>query len=260
MKLLSVITLLLSLSLHARCLEKIVDWSSASSLSNQKYYDVDGKEAPLEKILFNNGFTTVRQRHIVGHGIDHDHESNVKLDKRAKAVGMDVYINLQFRRGFNDPQTIQCETSWGTSKQSIGQGIYQYALGVGNSFARQDIIPKYISLGNEISHGICDMGNTSLADGVANTALFLHQASQGIRHPALGRRTKIMLHLENGWQTETFAWFFGAIEKAGLPSDAFDVIAMSAYPFYHSANATQAHFYTTIKTVQNLYKKPVLIV
>lgn len=260
MKILLTIIALFAIAAPSLCLEKIVDWSSASVLQDQKWYDVDGTPATLEEILYRNGFNVFRQRHFIGHNIDYDHASNIKLAKRARAVGADVYIDLHLRRGFNDPQTLQCNPAWGQTVESIGRGLYRYTLGIGNSFARQGVIPKYISLGNEITHGLCELGNVTLKGGMENTAHFLRQASKGFRDSHLGTRTKLMIHLENGFNATTFAWWFGAVEKAGLPSDAFDVVAMTAYPFYHPDKATQDNFYKTIKTVQNMYKKQVLIV
>lgn len=258
MNLLLCLTLALGLAAQTLCYDKIVDWSSASVLPNQKWYNIDGKETPLERIFAENGFNTVRQRHFVGENIAYDHKSNIELAKRARSAGLQVYIDLHFREGWNDPQTIQCHKSWGNTVESLSKGIYNYCLGVGNSFAQENIIPKYISLGNEITHGICDLGNMSHPDGAKNTATFLSQAARGIRDSKLGRKPQLVLHLENGWNTTVYEWFLGAVGQAGHLD--YDAVGMTTYAFYTPLHATQANFLATIKMIQLKFRKQVLLV
>lgn len=260
---LSLSALLLALTAQlAWGMEKIVDWSSASVLpSPQKWYDTDGTEASLERILGDNGFTLARQRLFTGPG-EYDIRSNVQLAKRAMAVGMDIYINVHFRNGYNDPNMIQCDPRWGDTVETIAESIYQYCYSVGNQLAEQGVVPKYVSMGNEVAEGVCGgLGNiTASPNGIKNTATFLHRASQGFRDSLLGSHTKLMIHLENAWNVSQSETWFGAIEQAGLPSTAWDVAGMTAYPFYHAKNATQENFYQSIKAVQDKYRKQVFIV
>ena len=74
-----------------------VDWSSVK-YEEQKgisYKTVNGVTQPLEQILADNGVNIVRQRIWTANEYNIDY--NLDLAKRAKAVGMDIYLDLHFR-------------------------------------------------------------------------------------------------------------------------------------------------------------------
>lgn len=201
----------------------------------------------------------LRSRLWAGSNNPNSIENNIKLAKRAKAAGLDVYINVFFRDWWTDPGQIHCYSGWGDTVESISQGIYSFGKSIGDAFADAGVFPKYIQLGNEITNGVCDLGRIENPGGAKNTATFLTKAIQGVRESRLGQRGHIMLHVNNAWWLDQDMYFFDSIYKAGFNPNLFDTIAVTGYPFYGPKNATQANFYYCMSTLHTMYKKNVVI-
>ncbi|UZJ56854.1 hypothetical protein CBS101457_006174 [Exobasidium rhododendri] len=204
--------------------------------------------------------TMSRQRLWAGSNA-YDLDANIRLAKRARAVGMKIYLNVFMRDTWTDPGHIQCYEPWGDTLESISRGIYDYCYTIGDTFAKAGIIPDVISLGNELGNGVCTMGNMSLADGPQNTAVFLQSAANGIRHSPLGKRSKLLLHFESGWDLNRSTNFFDRVFRTGrLDPLGIDLIGLTAYPYYNARWSTQESFARAIRQLQKQYKKGVMIV
>lgn len=258
-RLLHSLLLLFSLAPSVLSFDKIVDWSSVTVQPDQKWYGIDGVERPLEYIFKENSINVMRSRLWAGNNNPNTIENNIKLAKRAQAAGLDVYINVFFRDWWTDPGQIHCYSGWGNTVESISKGIYSFGKAIGDAFADAGVYPKYIQLGNEITFGVCDLGRIESPGGAKNTATFLTKAIQGVRDSRLGQRGHIMLHVQNSWWLDQDEYFFDSIYKAGLDSSLFDTIAVTAYPFYGSENATQTNFHKCMSTLRTKYNKNVVI-
>jgi len=78
---------------------KGVDWSSVivEEKAGVSYKNINGQVQPIEKIFADNGVNTVRQRiWVTPKGGDYDLDYNIKLAKRAKAVGLGVYVDFHY--------------------------------------------------------------------------------------------------------------------------------------------------------------------
>lgn len=85
---------------------KGVDWSSllVEEAAGYTYKTTAGKTAPLETILTASGVNTVRQRLWVNpSGGNYNLDYNLKLAKRAKAAGLNVYLDIFFSDTWTDP-------------------------------------------------------------------------------------------------------------------------------------------------------------
>jgi arabinogalactan endo-1,4-beta-galactosidase len=248
------------LIVQSQCFEKIIDFSSLLVLPNQKFTDVDGTEAPLEQIFANNGMTMSRQRLWAGQNA-YDLKANVYLARRAQAAGMKIYLNVFMRDTWTDPAHIQCYDPWGSTMESISRGIYEYCHLIGDTFAKEGIVPEIISLGNELSAGVCSIGNMSLPHGPENTAIFLQSASNGIRDSLLGKKPKLLIHVENGWDWDLSSSFFDRVFRTHhLDPGSFDLIGLTAYPFYNGKSSSQGSFARSIQQLKKRYQKGVMIV
>lgn len=85
---------------------KGVDWSSTIVLENsgKTFKTTSGAVAPFETILKSSGVNTVRQRLWVNpKDGNYNLAYNIKLAKRAKAAGLNVYLDLHFSDTWADP-------------------------------------------------------------------------------------------------------------------------------------------------------------
>ncbi|KAK0609638.1 putative arabinogalactan endo-beta-1 [Lasiodiplodia hormozganensis] len=200
----------------------------------QTYKNTAGVTTPLEKILAASGVNSVRQRIWVNPSDgNYNLDYNLKLSKRVKAAGMGVYLDLHLSDTWADPAHQTTPAAWDDSTiGTLTNTVYQYTKSVSNSYASAGITPQIISIGNEIRAGLLwPLGGTS---SYYNIAALLHSAAWGIKDSNLSPKPKIMIHLDNGWDSATQLWWYGEILGQGplLTSD-FDMMGVSYYPFYN---------------------------
>lgn len=85
---------------------KGVDWSSVliEEAEGKSYKTTSGTTEALETILKNSGVNTVRQRLWVNPaGGNYDLANNIKLAQRARAAGLNVYLDMHFSDTWADP-------------------------------------------------------------------------------------------------------------------------------------------------------------
>ncbi|KDN33580.1 hypothetical protein RSAG8_13331, partial [Rhizoctonia solani AG-8 WAC10335] len=215
---------------------KGADISSLLLLESQgnTYKWTNGSVEGFEWILQKSGANSVRQRVWVNpadgtYNLDY----NVKLAKRVKATGMSTYLDLLYSDAWADPSNQTAPAAWKQDNISeLTNTVYQYTLSVCNRFASEGINPAIISTGNEIRAGfLWPLGGTS---SYYNIAALLHSAAWGVKDSNLNPKPKIMIHLDNGWDSATQLWWYKTVLGQGplLTSD-FDMIGVSYYPFYN---------------------------
>ncbi|CAE6343995.1 unnamed protein product [Rhizoctonia solani] len=221
---------------------KGADISSLLKLESQKqtYKWANGYIEGFEWILKKSGANSVRQRVWVNPSDSiYNLDYNVKLAKRVKATGMSVYLDLHYSDTWADPvhqasKSFKAPTAW--KQANIGEltnSVYQYTLSVCNRFASEGINPAIISIGNEIRAGLLwPLGGTT---SYYNIASLLHSAASGVKDSKLKPKPKILIHLDNGWDSTTQLWWYKTVLGQGpLRTTDFDMIGVSYYPFYSS--------------------------
>ncbi|KAK8095950.1 uncharacterized protein PG998_002577 [Apiospora kogelbergensis] len=239
---------------------KGVDWSSVAveEKSGIQYKTSSGAAQPLEKILAANGVNIVRQRVWVNPSDgNYNLNYNLALAKRARAAGMEVYIDLHFSDTWADPANQRIPAGWPTNADDLAWRVYNYTLDVSNQFASAGIAPKIMSIGNEITAGtLFPTGSTS---NFYNLARILHSASAGIKDSRLSTKPRIMIHLDNGWKWDTQKWWYESVLKQGpLTTADFDMMGVSYYPFYNSA-ATLSSLKSSLANMANTWGKEIVV-
>ncbi|CUA74321.1 arabinogalactan endo-1,4-beta-galactosidase [Rhizoctonia solani] len=220
---------------------KGADISSLPMLESQgkTYKWTNGSVEGFEWILKKSGANSARQRVWVNpsDGI-YNLDYNVKLAKRVKATGMSVYLDLHYSDTWADP-VHQKQANIG----ELTNSVYQYTLSVCNRFASEGVNPAIISIRNEVRAGLLwPLGGTS---SYYNIAALLHSAAWGVKDSKLSPKPKIMIHLDNGWDSSTQLWWYKTILGQGplLTSD-FDIIGVSYYAFYNPSATLSALKYS----------------
>jgi len=250
----------LALQAQAALTFKGVDWSSVivEEKAGRSYKNIDGTAGSLESILKNNGVNTVRQRLWVNPSDgNYNLDYNLKLAKRAKAAGLNVYLDMHFSDTWADPSHQAIPSGWPTGIDDLAWQVYNYTQSVSNSFASASIPLSVISIGNEITAGLLlPTGSTS---SFSNIARLLHSASAGIKDSDLTTQPKIMIHLDNGWKWETQKWWYTSVLAAGaLSTSDFDLMGVSYYPFYNS-EATLANLKTSLTNMASSWGKGLVV-
>ncbi|KAF7872012.1 uncharacterized protein EAF02_009117 [Botrytis sinoallii] len=240
---------------------KGVDWSSVSveEKSGYTYKNTAGTTQALETILKASGVNTVRQRIWVNPSSgQYNLAYNLALAKRAKAAGLNIYLDLHFSDTWADPSHQAIPSGWPTDTVgNLAWEVYNYTLAVSDAFASAGISPSIISIGNEIRAGLLwPIGTTS---SYYNIASLLHSASAGIKDSTLTTKPKIMIHLDNGYSWSEQQYFYKTVLAAGpLLTTDFDMMGVSYYPFYTST-ATLASLKTSLTNMASTWGKQLVV-
>ena len=202
-----------------------------SERDGRTYQDQSGNTLPLENILASSGIDTVRQRIWVDPPSgDYNLEYNLELARRVDAAGLSVYLDFHYSDDWADPGKQYAPAGWPEEIGELETVLYDYTKSVCDAFAAEGIVPNIISIGNEIRTGLLwPTGGTSSFENIAR---LLSTASRAVRESALGSSSKIMIHLDNGWDWGTQEWWYDTVLAAGLDASAFDQMGVSYYPFY----------------------------
>lgn len=101
-----IIALSTATAAHAALTHKGADWSSVvvEEKSGISYTTSSGTSQSLEKILADSGVNTVRQRIWVNPSDgNYNLDYNLQLAKRAKAAGLEIYLDLHYSDTWADP-------------------------------------------------------------------------------------------------------------------------------------------------------------
>jgi arabinogalactan endo-1,4-beta-galactosidase len=136
--------------------------------------------------------------------------------------------------------------------------VYNYTKLVHDTFQENNIPIAITSIGNEITNGLLfPLG--SITSNPYNVARLLHSASAGIKDSTMTTTPQIMIHLDNGWNSETQTWWYSEILGEGpLSTSDFDMMGVSYYPFY-SSSATLSSLKSSLATLASKYGKQITV-
>lgn len=240
---------------------KGVDWSSVAveERAGVQYKNQNGQVQPLERIFADNGVNTVRQRVWVNpRDGNYNLDYNIALARRAKAVGLGVYINFHYSDDWADPGKQWTPSGWPSDIENLSWKLYNYTLDASNRFQDAGIQPTIISIGNEITPGL--LWPTGRTNNWANIARLLRSAAWGIKDSRLSPKPKIMIHLDNGWNWATQQnWYTNVLKQGTFELSDFDMMGVSFYPFY-SASAGLESLRSSLANMASTWGKEVLVV
>jgi arabinogalactan endo-1,4-beta-galactosidase len=195
-----------------------------------------GRAAPADRILRDHGANYVRLRLWTDPPPGYpDLARDLAMAKRAKALGMKVYLDFHYSDFWADPQHQDTPAAWqGQDLPTLTQTVRDYTKHVIAAFAAQGTPVDMASIGNEIRNGILwptgqiEWGTNErwqalgdlLKAGVAGAR------SANPRH----HRLRIMMHFDQGGDNPGSRYFFDHLVAQGVH---FDVIGLSYYPFWH---------------------------
>ncbi|KAK4103170.1 glycoside hydrolase family 53 protein [Parathielavia hyrcaniae] len=256
-----IIAILAGLSVANGLTYRGVDWSSVliEERAGVSYKNTNGIAQPLERILVENGVNTVRQRVWVNpwdgnYNIDY----NIALARRAKAVGLGVFIDFHYSDTWADPAHQTIPSGWPTDIDNLSWKLYNYTLDASNRFQDAGVHPKIMSIGNEITPGL--LWPTGRTNNWSNIARLLRSAAWGIKDSRLNPKPKIMIHLDNGWNWDTQNyWYTNVLRQGTFELSDFDMMGVSFYPFY-SASASLDALRTSLNNMARGWNKEIAVV
>lgn len=238
-----------------------------------KFYNENGKEEPLLKILSDHGVNSIRIRvwndpwkhekdgtktTYGGGGMDPDRA--LELGKEAKKYGMSVTLDLFYSDFWADPTQQILPKAWEKDKddnEAIRRHYYDFTKEIFTSFKEAGVSVAMVQIGNEITNGIPGAfdfdkkykdawsDQSTVKNRPKNACMFLNSAASAVRK--VSPDTKIALQLESPNRSK-FKTIMDAWKKYDVD---YDVLGASYYPFW--ANKSENKL-SDLRAVQQLAK------
>ena len=229
-----------------------VDISTYQALVNAgvKFYDFDGKEASLIKVLADAGVNWVRLRiwndpynaDGMGYGGGNTDEASViKMASEAKKYGMKVLLDFHYSDFWVDPAKQILPKAWkDLSVNALDESIKLYTEKVLTDLRNAGASADMVQVGNEITNGAFGLytdrdhgGNWETlwksADG-DQVAEYLATAAKAVRNAAPQAKIALQLETPNIYKYRTIMTVF---KKHGID---YDYLGTSYYPFWSTGN------------------------
>lgn len=227
----------------------------ALEASGVKYYDFNGKETDVFKILADNGINTIRVRvwndpfDADGNGYGGGNcniDTAVEIGKRAAKYGMSLMVDFHYSDFWADPNKQQVPKAWvGMKIDEKSTALYEYTKESLTKLKEAKINVSIVQIGNETNGKIC--GET-----LWNSMCKLFSAGSRAVREVLPN-TMVALHFANPEKAGRYAEYSMKLNDFHVD---YDIFASSYYPYWHG---TLANLSKVLSDVAETYDKKVMV-
>ena len=246
-----------------------VDISSYQALKNAgvKFYDYNGEEASLLKVLHESGVNYVRIRiwndpfnenHETYGGGANDVETGLKIAKEASKYGIKILLDFHYSDFWTDPSVQLLPKAWkddAGNETKMCNNIYQFTKDTVKKFKDAGADIGMTQVGNELTNGAFgiylsrDAGKTYDAiwgDKDKSTTInkYLKSGIKAVRE--VSPETLVALHLETP-NVKKYQYIMDTWKRDKVD---YDVLGSSYYPFW--STWAKANTPETLKKVEKL--------
>ena len=231
----------------------------AEEASGVKYFDFDGNETDLFRLLAENGINYIRVRiwndpyDDEGNGFgggNCDIRTAAEIGRRATACGMKLLADFHYSDFWADPGKQMVPRAWaGMDIDAKKQAVYDYTLDCLQQLRTAGVEVGMVQPGNETNGALC--GEKTWM----NIAYLMDAGARAVRE--VYPDALVALHFanpENPDSYRTYAKKMDYYEKNGLIH--YDVFATSYYPYWHGTLDNLAGILTEIAET---YGKKVMV-
>lgn len=231
----------------------------AEEASGVKYYDFDGNEADLFKILADNGINYIRVRiwndpyDENGNGFgggNCDIHTAVEIGKRATANGMKLLADFHYSDFWADPNKQMVPRAWkNMDSEEKETALHDYTLNCMQQLKDAGVDVGMVQLGNETNN---KLSGEKIWRDIAHLFDAGAKAVREVYPDAL-----IALHIANPESPDNYRKFaekMAYYEQYGLIR--YDVFATSYYPFWHG---TLDNLSAILTEISETYGKKVMV-
>ena len=232
-----------------------VDIGSYQSLINAgvKFYDFDGNEAPIYKVLKDTGVNWIRLRvwndpYDVNNntyaGGDCSEANVVQMAKDASKYGLKVLLDFHYSDFWADPAKQPLPKAWeDQTGDSLAKSVYNYTSKVLTDLKNAGVDVGMVQVGNEITNGVFgiysnrDRGESYLniwgnKEKAAQISQYLNAGSKAVRDVLPEAKVAIQLETPN---VPKYTNIMNALRDNNVD---YDILGTSYYPFWstHDGN------------------------
>jgi arabinogalactan endo-1,4-beta-galactosidase len=235
-----------------------MDASSVISLedSGVTFYDFDGNETDLFKILAENGINNIRIRiwndpyDSEGNGYgggNCDVDKALIIAKRANLYGMKVILDFHYSDFWADPSKQMAPKAWkGLSIEEKAEALYQYTLDSLKRFKQEKIAVSMVQIGNETNGALS-------GENIWMNIIYhlMANASKAIRE--VYPKALIAVHFANPENKDAYLDYASKLAYYDLD---YDVFASSYYPYWHGSLENLSD---VLSQIADTYDKKVMV-
>lgn len=207
-----------------------VSWLTQMEASGRKFYDKDGNQMECMALLKSLGVNSIRLRVWVNptNGWCNSQDLLAKAI-RASQLGLRLMINFHYSDSWADPAKQTKPVAWSNlSYAELRTAVTNHTTDVLNLLKDNNITPEWVQVGNETGNGMLwDDGKAS--SNMMNYAQLNNAGYDAVK--AVFPDAKVVVHVQNGYNTSLFQWLFNGLKNNG---GKFDVIGMSLYPNWYT--------------------------
>jgi len=231
----------------------------AEEAAGAKYYNTDGVEEDVFKILSDAGVNYVRVRiwndpyDADGHGYgggNCDVNNAVNIAVRAAEYNMKMFVDFHYSDFWADPKKQMVPKAWaGMSASEKADAAYEFTLDALEKITEAGGDIGMVQVGNETNNGMS--GETSWNNVVA----IMNGGSKAVREVAskYNKEIKVCAHFTDPQDPEKIDYFAGMLKGMNLD---YDVFALSYYPYWHG---TLDNLKTVMSNLTEKYGKEVMV-
>ena len=244
-------------------------WVTEMEKNGNKFYNAAGKEMDCFTLLRDLGINSMRLRVWVNPTDGWNGKQDVLAKAiRAKNLGMRIMIDFHYSDSWADPGKQYKPAAWeGKTADELKAAIAAHTTDVLSALKTQGITPEWIQIGNETRSGMLwdadeavsgasydvTQGDVTYKKNLANYTAYLNAGSAAAR--AVFPEAKIIVHIDNGYDTATCDWMAGVLKDYKVD---YDVLGLSLYP-ESEWESYVTNCVATMKAINSKYGKEVVI-
>ena len=227
----------------------------AEEMSGVKYYDFNGNEADLFRVLSENGVTHIRVRvwndpyDTEGHGYGGGNcgiYTALEIGKRAAKYGMGLIVDFHYSDFWADPGKQMVPRAWaGMEIDEKSEALYAYTKECLTLLKKANVKVAMVSLGNETNGALC--GETKWAKIQA----LMQAGARAVREVL--PEALVAVHFTNPEHAGAYADYAWRLDYYAVD---YDVFASSYYPYWHG---TLENLAAVLSEVAQTYGKQVMV-
>lgn len=183
-----------------------------------------------------------------------DKNSISKLAKRAKALGMDLMIDLHYSDHFADPVFQDIPAAWAQdTADELVQRVSDHTEDVLNTLKSAGVAPEYVQVGNELNMGLL-LPVGSFHDAPDQMIRMLNAGYDAVKRCCPD--TTVVTHISSGHDLHYIKLFFDVFFAKGGKTD---MIGLSYYPYWFGIQHDFHEFLDTLSQTAACYGKPIVL-
>ncbi len=232
----------------------------AEEKSGVRYFDFDGNETDLFRILASQGINYIRVRvwndpyDAEGRGFgggNCDIDAAVEIGKRATACGMKLLVDFHYSDFWADPSKQMVPRAWKniTDIHEKREAVYQYTRDCMQKLKDAGVDVGMVQVGNETN------GRLAGEKIWMNIAYIMDAGARGVRE--VYPDALIAVHFANPEKADSYRTYASKLayyEKNGLIH--YDVFGTSYYPYWHG---TLENLSAILTEIAETYGKKVMV-